>query len=150
MQSFKNSMSVSELQEAECAIARCVQKNVFAKEVKAIQSSKKIPKSSSIHALKPLLDEHNILRVCGRLASAPIEFERKHPMILPRDHHDELVIKHFHGTTMHAGSEYVLSHLRAGTGYQRLDQTSRNCNETASPANNAIANQKHNGWLITK
>ena len=69
-------------------------------------------------------------------------------MILPRSHHvSELVIKHFHETTMHAGTENVLSHLRAGTGYQRLDQASRKCNETASLVNDAIVNQKHNGWL---
>ena len=131
MRSFKNSIAVSELQ-AECSIVRCVQKNVFAKEVTAMQSSKKIPKSSSIHALEPLLDGHNILCVGCRLASAPIQFERKHPMILPRSHHvSELVIKHLHETTVHAGTEYVLSHLSGRYWIPKarpsIKQMQRNC-----------------------
>ena len=63
--------------------------------------------------LHPLLDEIGILRVGGRLENALIDYDAKHPIILPyRDHVTDLIISQHHQKTGHLGQEYVLSSLR--------------------------------------
>ena len=66
-----------------------------------------------IRKLNPLLDEMGILRVGGRLENTLIDYDAKHPIILPyRDHVTDLIISQHHQKTGHLGQEYVLSSLR--------------------------------------
>ena len=49
----------------------------------------------------------------GRLASAPVPYEKKHPIILPYKHHvTDLIIKQYHESLGQMGQECVLSSLR--------------------------------------
>ena len=112
-QNIQKDITVADLHGAETAIVRCLQRKQFQNEIVMINASRKIPRSSRIRALEPFLDEEDILRVGGRLSDSSVHYERKHPIILPRDHYvTSLVIKHYHETTKHAGTEYVLSRLR--------------------------------------
>ena len=66
-----------------------------------------------IHKLHPLLDEMGILRVGGRLENALIDYDAKHPIILPyRNYVTDLIISQDHQKTGYLGQEYVLSSLR--------------------------------------
>jgi len=64
--------------------------------------------------LEPFLDDDGLLKVSGRLQSAPIADSVKHPIIIPRDHHvTNLIIRHVHEVeSRHSGREYTLSVLR--------------------------------------
>ena len=63
--------------------------------------------------LHPLLDNDGILRVGGRLENAPIEYQTKHPIILPYRHHvTDLIILQYHHRAGHRDQEYVLASLR--------------------------------------
>ena len=53
------------------------------------------------------------MRVRGRLASAPVPYEKKHPILLPSKHNvTDLIIKQYHESLGHMGQECVLSSLR--------------------------------------
>ena len=68
--------------------------------------------------------EDGLLRVCGRLASAPVPYEKKHPIILPYKHHvTDLIIKQYHESLGHIGQECVLSSLREAGAYSHWKRT---------------------------
>ena len=67
---------------------------------------------TTLHQLNSRLED-GLLRVRGRLASAPVPYEKKHPIILPYKHHvTDLIIKQYHESLGHMGQECVLSSLR--------------------------------------
>ena len=84
----------SELHSAETAIVGFVQRKHFREELKALQSKGAVMKKSSIYLLEPFLDEEGILRVGGRLRSAPLSEKDRHPVIVPKNHHvSKLVVR---------------------------------------------------------
>ncbi|PFX17955.1 hypothetical protein AWC38_SpisGene17711 [Stylophora pistillata] len=119
-------LSVEELQSAEREVIKHVQRLSFPEVIQAIQtigSSKpsrrvtselkdlKIP--AHMRKLHPLLDDIGILRVGGRLQNALINYDAKHPIILPYRHQvTDLIISHHHQKVGHLAQEYVLSSLR--------------------------------------
>ena len=116
-------LMVVELQRAEEEIIRWVQKLAFPGVYRALASMlpgsserqvKRIiqKEGSSIFKLNPKL-RNGLLSVGGRLESAPIDEDLKHPFILPSHHHvTELIIQYHHSKVGHLGQESVLSSLR--------------------------------------
>ena len=70
-----------------------------------IQSgAKKALKGSQLYLLDPFLDSHGILRVGGRLRRAQMEYNEKHPIVLPKCHYvSQLIAKHYHHEVHHQG-----------------------------------------------
>ena len=65
---------------------------------------KSVPKHSNLLQLDPLVDSNGLLRVGGRLENSTLEYQEKHPVILPKGHHvSELIIRHFHESVHHQG-----------------------------------------------
>ena len=116
-------LMVIELQKAEEEIIRWVQKSSFPDVYRALanmlpgsserQVKRVIQKEgSSIFKLNPKL-RNGLLSVGGRLESAPIDEDLKHPFILASHHHvTELLIHYHHSKVGHLGQESVLSSLR--------------------------------------
>ena len=115
--------SAPELEAAEESIIQYVQHEAFGLEIQALKSSKqtenqaehkRVPKTSSIYRLDPFVDmKTGILRVGGRLKSAPIPENMSQPKLLPKSHHvTTLIIRDMHENLGHAGRNHVLSALR--------------------------------------
>ena len=118
-------LSVEELQEAERVIVREIQKREFP-EIKIRHSTNdhntrsdekirkknvKINSKHSLHKLDPFIDEHGLLRVGGRMKRG--SYEETHQVILPKKGHiTDLVIRHFHEQTLHAGRNRTLHEIR--------------------------------------
>lgn len=104
-------LTVDEMNEAECEIMKCVQSEHFSEELNVKKGD--VPKkSSSIYKLDPILS-HGLLRVGGRLKNADMEFQAKHPILLPKQHHvSTLIARHYHEASAHSGAEHVLSLIR--------------------------------------
>ena len=70
-----------------------------------IQSSaKKALKGLQLYRLDPFLDSHEIPRVGGRLRRAQMEYNEKHPIVLPKCHYvSQLIAKHYHHEVHHQG-----------------------------------------------
>lgn len=107
-------ISVEELNRAEVAILKCVQRETF-EECPGPDDAVKgkvIKRSSPIYGLDPVYI-NGLLCVGGRLKHAPIQDDAKHPVILPKKHHVvDLIVRHNHAIAGHSGVEYVLSIIR--------------------------------------
>ena len=108
---LKRKVSVTELlKDAEKAIWRAVQSEMFNEDLKAIKSSKELPASSKIASILPFIDEEGLLRAKGRLNKSNLSFEAKHPIILPSKHRAvELFLNWQHRLNHHEGVEYLRS-----------------------------------------
>ncbi|XP_067036324.1 uncharacterized protein [Acropora muricata] len=103
------------MQIAELEILKNLQRYHFPEEFEELGKSKNVTcvrKSSSLRSLDPIFVD-GLLRVGGRLASAPIPLESKHQIILPKkDHVTNLVAKYYRVISGHSGREYVLNLVR--------------------------------------
>lgn len=76
-------------------------------ELKALSSTggkKTLPKSSNLHRLDPFLGPDGLLLVGGCLKNSTLEYQGKHPVLLPKGHQvSELIIRHFHERVHHQG-----------------------------------------------
>ncbi|XP_030750158.1 uncharacterized protein LOC115877948 [Sitophilus oryzae] len=103
-------LSYVELYKALIVTVRFVQNEVFSADI--LKLKEKVPCSKPFRKLASFLDEDGVLRVGGRLKHANLEFDVKHPMLLPRDHQlTYLVIQEFHNKNLHPGPrtlEYLI------------------------------------------
>ena len=64
--------------------------------------------------LRVFFDSSGILRVGGRIDNAPLPYDTKHPMLLPREHHlTKLIVLKSHETVKHNGVKETLTELRS-------------------------------------
>ena len=98
-------IAAEEIQCAEIEIVKYVQRRCFAGQVSSSKSSK-------VHKLNAFR-VNGLLRVVGRLRDAPIGEEAKYPILLPKSNLvTNLIVRHYHETSGHAGVEHVLSLVR--------------------------------------
>ena len=113
LRNLRDSLSVLEMKHAETWILKYVQSQHFEAELKDLRSFNHVKPSSSIYRLSPILNSDNLLCVGGRLNHGSIEEYKKHPIVLPRNHHiTEILVRHYHVKAGHSGKELVMSHIR--------------------------------------
>ncbi|GBM00391.1 hypothetical protein AVEN_179206-1 [Araneus ventricosus] len=72
-------------------IVSSVQNGAFNEEVKCIKANKPLGKNIPLSALCPFIDQDGLLMVGGRVQNAPLQYNAKHPAILPNKHKLKLV-----------------------------------------------------------
>ena len=106
-------ITVSEIEEAEVQILKYVQRKHFSDEISELKNRGKVAKNSPVYSLEANIGEDGLLRVGGRLTHAPVSYNTKHPVILPRDDHvTRLIVRHVHEVARHAGREHILALTR--------------------------------------
>lgn len=108
-------LTVSEIRNAQIKWLGLVQNTYFAKEIKCFLTgdAHSLPRNSPILSLNPKLDEHQLLRVSGRLEEANLSRDQKEPIILPKTGHlTKLIIRDAHLRTFHGGNQLTLQRLR--------------------------------------
>ncbi|XP_068729037.1 uncharacterized protein [Montipora capricornis] len=116
-------LSLEELRFAELRIVKYVQTLSFPEIFSALQASNSKTQekralrtsgsSGSIYKLRPMLDKEGALRVGGRLVNTSLNYQSKHQLLLPYNHHlSRLLIMAHHQSVGHLGQEYVLTSLR--------------------------------------
>lgn len=106
-------VTANEMQRALAVWIRAEQAEAYPKEKKALLKHNNLPTNSSIRQLTPFLDYCQIMRSKGRGANADIEYDQKHPIILPRQ--CALVyrlIQEAHDETLHGGAQLMQQYLR--------------------------------------
>jgi len=81
--------SAAKLKQAGQVVIKAVQKKVFPAELKVLSSAKmekSVPKHSNLLQLDALAHCNGLLRVGGRLENSTLEYQEKHPVILPKGH----------------------------------------------------------------
>lgn len=75
---------MGELPQAKLIILRSVQQDFFKQEIKSLSKGEEISRHSSVRSLDPIIDDNGFLRVGGRISSADMSWEEKHPILLPK------------------------------------------------------------------
>jgi hypothetical protein len=106
-------LSVSETRDAETFLIRLVQLSEFSQEVKDLKGDCKINPKSQVNSLFPFLDKNGIMRAGGRLANSGLNYDRKFPVILPKNHRlTMLIIEMVHKKYLHIGPQALLFQVR--------------------------------------
>lgn len=106
-----NHITPQDLDFAENKLLTTIQSKYFSREIINLKNNK--PCSPAINKLRPFLHTDGLVRVGGRLTNSELDFESKHPVLLPRnDHVTNLLIDYHHVKYLHAGPELLLSLLR--------------------------------------
>ncbi|KAM4722953.1 leptin receptor [Rhinophrynus dorsalis] len=87
---------------------------VLSDEIRSLKQGKEVNsnQSNKLYKLSLLVDDHDILRVGGRLTKAALHPHVKHPAILPKGHHvSRLLIKHFHERIHHQGRGMTINEI---------------------------------------
>ncbi|GBO18357.1 hypothetical protein AVEN_261924-1, partial [Araneus ventricosus] len=104
-------LTTMELQRAKLFLIKSVQKIAFQDNVKLLLQGKQ--PSGKIKNLNPFLDDNGILRVGGRIQNSSVNFDQKHPIILPdKNNFTKIVIQYFHLKNMHLGQQNLLYCVR--------------------------------------
>ncbi|XP_055604085.1 uncharacterized protein LOC129752324 [Uranotaenia lowii] len=106
-------LSVMDHQEAERALCRLAQRQIFSQELASFKQRKGFPTSSRLKWLNPTLGSDGIIRVGGRLSNAEIPAQSRHPIVLLATHPlATLLAKYYHRTLLHAGPQLLLATIR--------------------------------------
>lgn len=107
-----SAIEASEMEAAETILLRDLQRKYFTDELRTIPKGS--PPAPSLRKLDPFVDASSgLLRVGGRLKSADIPYQSRHPVLLPRrDHVVNLIIDDCHRCNFHTGSHLLMSLLR--------------------------------------
>ena len=105
-------LTAAEISAGRIFLIRLVQREEFGAELKALERRETLGSSSALCRLSPILDQHGLLRVGGRLQNAFLTEDEKHPIILPgKNIVTRLIIRKAHKVTLHGGPTIVQSHL---------------------------------------
>ncbi|XP_076246247.1 uncharacterized protein LOC143186457 [Calliopsis andreniformis] len=102
-------LTVEEINQANERIIKLVQASAFATDMQNLSSGAAVYAKSKLLSLSPFLDEKAILRIGGRLQNSNLNFNQKHPILLPKNHHvTDLIIRQAHLDNCHAGINSIL------------------------------------------
>lgn len=105
-------LTMAESNEAHDCIIKLIQKRKFSQEVNQLSNGNSVNNKSKLLNLDPFL-EKGILRVGGRLSNSDLNFNQKHPIVLPRNHSvTSMIIREQHEKLQHAGVQATLYAVR--------------------------------------
>ncbi|XP_063929879.1 uncharacterized protein LOC135142140 [Zophobas morio] len=105
-------LTLGELKEATTSIIRLLQAESFSSEIRQLKKNQKISNSHVI-SLNPFLDSNALIRVGGRLRNvSTMPFNKKCPILLPKHHVTDVIIKETHEHLLHAGQLGTLAQIR--------------------------------------
>lgn len=116
-QAEQGELRLSELQASSVEILKHVQQDAFPEEFSSLLSvsqvtSQTVKASSPLRRLSPVM-MNGILRVGGRLERAPIGFDAKHAVILPKNGPvTSMIVRHYHLLEGHSGPNHTLTSIR--------------------------------------
>jgi hypothetical protein len=88
-----------------------VQKEAFSEEIKLCSQGLFV--RTRIKKFTPFMGNDGVLRVGGRIENAEISYYKKHPALLPKNHHVvEVIARQYHNVNLHAGPNLLLAILR--------------------------------------
>ncbi|XP_062704300.1 uncharacterized protein LOC134286664 [Aedes albopictus] len=106
------SVSLAEREDALLHLVKLSQKECFAQEIADLERKGEVKPTSRINTLHPRLGE-GVLRVGGRLENAPVSTDRKHPMLLDKNHPlTFMIMRRFHFEHLHAGPQLLVASVR--------------------------------------
>ena len=97
-------VDMSLLQRSESSIIKIYQQSCFQNEISRLLEGKCVSRKSNILKLDPFLDDHEIIRIGGRISQSRMNFKLKHPILLPKNGHiTSVIIDFYHKRVGHCG-----------------------------------------------
>ncbi|XP_055685665.1 uncharacterized protein LOC129791530 [Lutzomyia longipalpis] len=111
---FSKFLHVKFLRDAEKLLIQWDQQQHFSHVLDALTNGSLETNASLRHfgKLRPFLDSEGTLRVGGRLSKSTLNYDTKHPKILPKSLLSRLIAEREHLLLMHAGPQLTLASLR--------------------------------------
>lgn len=107
-------LTAEEMKTTLGACIKTTQETEFAEELEDLKTKGKVKRSSKLITLTPYIDDKGLLRVGGRLQSANISQNYKHPIIIPKNTHlGDLLIRDAHERVMHGGTALTINYLKS-------------------------------------
>ena len=106
-------LKTEELAAARVQLYRSAQMSSFSNEVQLLRQEKPVPASSPIYGLTPFIGDDDLLRVRGRLHLSDLCYEEKHPVIIPKGHLAELLVREQHQLMKHCGVSTLITAVRS-------------------------------------
>ena len=69
------------LQQSESSIIKIYQQSCFQNEISRLLDGMCVSRKRNIFKLDPFLDDHEIIRVGGRIRQSRMEYKLKHPIL---------------------------------------------------------------------
>ena len=105
--------SATELKNCLLRLVAFEQRKYFPDTISRLKIGKMPKNNDPLLPLNPIIDDQSLIRVGGRLINADLEFDAKHPLILPYESClSVLLIRHEHIDGKHIGIQTVISNLR--------------------------------------
>ncbi|KAH8315771.1 hypothetical protein KR067_001619, partial [Drosophila pandora] len=107
-------VTASDIKAGSHLLLRLVQRVYFWDDIKELQNGKEISSASILATSSPFLDKLILLRVGGRLRNSTLDYDSRHPIILPRSHPvTRAIIVDFHERNLHTGPRALLAIIRS-------------------------------------
>ena len=103
-------LSVQDIKTAELKVIRCMQRDVFAAEIRSLLDKRSVSSTSPLYNLC-VTYEDNLIKVGGRLQDTKMNIE-KHPIVLGQHQLTDMIIRHCHESNGHVGVNHCLSLLQ--------------------------------------
>ena len=118
----------TEIQNAQVSLIKLEQARAFNDDMERLQQGKTVAAMSCLKKLDPFVDENGLIRVGGRLSrSNTLDYEGKHPIILPKtSKFTELLVQHIHRIG-HVGKNHTVSKLRERFWIFGIKQVVKRC-----------------------
>ncbi|XP_045533952.1 uncharacterized protein LOC123721008 [Papilio machaon] len=112
--SVQKDLTAEDLRLAEIHVLRHSQLESFPEEINCLKNHRPLPRKSRLFHLSPAFDEHNLLRINGRINRAPdIGEDIKCPIILHHKHPTtKLLLNFYHRKAAHGNHEMVVNEVR--------------------------------------
>jgi len=112
----KNNLINEGFRQATLNCCKSVQRKEFLSDLTKLLNNQDLPSKSKLLCLAQFVDQEGVLRVSGRLRHSSFTNDKKHPILLPKQHHiTKFFAKYLHITNH--GSEVL------ATQWKKLMQT---------------------------
>ncbi|XP_043064800.1 uncharacterized protein LOC122320698 [Drosophila ficusphila] len=109
----KGPLTVDDVKGGTHLLIKGIQRVFFAEDYKALRKNKQVASNSKLSSLHPILDDSGLIRVGGRLQNSLLDYDARHPILLPKDYPvTQAIVAHFHHKFLHAGPQSLLAALR--------------------------------------
>ena len=105
-------ITAAEFLQTEASLIKHVQGQHFAKEIDRLQKKQAIYSSSRLLQLAPIVDQHGIVRVGGRIKNSSAPEDAKQPIIVPRGKFAQMMILKMHEDNGHVGPRHLIAIAR--------------------------------------
>ncbi|VEN58681.1 unnamed protein product [Callosobruchus maculatus] len=110
---LSGSLTPEELDSALIYIVKIVQMSSFSNDYWSLFQTGRVDSKSSLLSLCPFIDSDGLIRVGGRLHNSDYLYDKKHPYILPKNHHLSVTIARTeHQRLKHVGPQGLLASIR--------------------------------------